>query len=148
MEIRKYRKAKKLTQQELADAIGVTRGAVARYESGVMIPKADKLLLLSETLEHDFLADIVKERDLKLFDKFQETLQEREEETRYYIIQRLCDLYETGFSFGEGAENVSRISFGSKQYWVKNSDLDKLLDKSFEHLKIDFKALLDDCQEV
>lgn len=39
-----------LTQQQLADVVGVDRVAVARWESGAALPRASKLPMIAETL--------------------------------------------------------------------------------------------------
>lgn len=39
--IREGRKRAGLTQQELADKLGITTGAVSNYENGVSFPKAE-----------------------------------------------------------------------------------------------------------
>ena len=51
--IQEARKRKSLTQQQLADAIGVTKGAVGNYECGSAYPKADVMYKLMAALEVD-----------------------------------------------------------------------------------------------
>ncbi|HHW01912.1 MAG TPA: helix-turn-helix transcriptional regulator [Thermoanaerobacterales bacterium] len=46
--ILKLRKEKKLTQQELADATGVTRGNISSYESGRFCPSISSVIALAE----------------------------------------------------------------------------------------------------
>lgn len=43
MQIKKLRKAKRMTQERLADAVGVDRSAVAHWESGFAQPRASKI---------------------------------------------------------------------------------------------------------
>ena len=45
--IRACRKERKLTQEKLAEALGVTPGAVHKWESGQSVPESDKLLAVS-----------------------------------------------------------------------------------------------------
>ena len=49
--IREGRKRAGLTQQELADKLGITTGAVSNYENGVSFPKEDIMLRLFDSLE-------------------------------------------------------------------------------------------------
>lgn len=44
-----YRKAAKLSQEELAEAVGVSRQAVSKWELGESTPEVDKLLALAGT---------------------------------------------------------------------------------------------------
>lgn len=48
--IREARKARSISQGQLASIIGVTQGAVNQWEHGLTKPRPDKLLLLSEIL--------------------------------------------------------------------------------------------------
>lgn len=48
--LRKIRKSKKLSQEDIADAIGISRQAVAKWENGSAYPDIDNLILLSEML--------------------------------------------------------------------------------------------------
>ena len=48
--LRSIRLEKGLTQQYLADALGVTRSSVAAYECGRIEPSIEKLLVLSSSL--------------------------------------------------------------------------------------------------
>ena len=49
--IKKLRNEQKVTQEQLATALGVTPQAVSRWESGVAIPDAANLLQLSRLFE-------------------------------------------------------------------------------------------------
>ena len=48
--LRKARKQAGYTQEQLAERIGVSRAAIARYEAGEIEPSLKVLLLLAETL--------------------------------------------------------------------------------------------------
>lgn len=48
--IRNKRLQKNMTQQEVADCIGVDRTTVAKWESGTAFPTANKLPKLAKTL--------------------------------------------------------------------------------------------------
>ena len=45
------RKAKKITQTQLADLIGATQKDVSRWEQGIVKPSTDTLIKLSQALE-------------------------------------------------------------------------------------------------
>lgn len=49
--IQELRKAKGLSQEELADRIGVSRQAVSKWESAQSLPEYDKLIMLSDFFE-------------------------------------------------------------------------------------------------
>ena len=57
--IQKFRKAKKMTQQELADRIGKGKSTVQKYELGITCPPLDVIRKICEVLECDF-HDIVQ----------------------------------------------------------------------------------------
>lgn len=61
--IRKLRKAKGLTQKQLAELIGVTESAVNQYESEKKRPKYETLLRLCEALGCS-VADLIGEQEL------------------------------------------------------------------------------------
>lgn len=46
--IRELRKANKLSQEELANRLGVSRQAVSKWETGIVMPDINNLLKLSE----------------------------------------------------------------------------------------------------
>lgn len=48
--IRALRLAHRMTQEALADRIGVRKGAVSRWESGEDIPRADRAIRLAAAL--------------------------------------------------------------------------------------------------
>jgi transcriptional regulator with XRE-family HTH domain len=49
--LKQLRKEKKFTQDELADKIGVTRGQIGKYETGMSFPSLEALKSLAELLE-------------------------------------------------------------------------------------------------
>ena len=51
--IKEARIGKKMTQIELAQKIGVTKGAIANYENEVSVPKHEVLFKLMQALEVD-----------------------------------------------------------------------------------------------
>ncbi|ACT60060.1 helix-turn-helix transcriptional regulator [Hirschia baltica] len=55
--IQELRKAKKLTQQELADAIGMTRQTIVAIEKGKYSPSLEAAFRIAQTLEQS-LTDV------------------------------------------------------------------------------------------
>lgn len=47
----KARKEKNITQEQLADNLGVSRQAISKWESGVTYPETDKLIRMSELFD-------------------------------------------------------------------------------------------------
>ena len=63
--IRELRQKKQLTQEELARLLGVDRSAVARWETGSNLPRAEKLITLAKVFGcslDELLTDEIKER--------------------------------------------------------------------------------------
>ena len=50
-QIREYRKKRRLSQEKLAEMVGVDRSNVAKWEAGVHKPRADMLILLAKVLQ-------------------------------------------------------------------------------------------------
>ena len=50
MNLAGYRKAKSLTQKDVAAYLGVTRSAVSKWESGKFFPRAETLARLAKLL--------------------------------------------------------------------------------------------------
>ncbi len=71
--IAKYRKEKKLTQEELAKIINVSNKAISSYETNRNIPNIETLILLSQTLDvtiNDLLG-INKNNSEEIKDKYE-----------------------------------------------------------------------------
>ncbi len=62
------RKLRKMTQEDLAEQVGVTRQAIAKWESGETIPDLEKCRMLAETfgVSLDDLANFEPEQNLGL----------------------------------------------------------------------------------
>lgn len=48
--IRYYRNLNKMTQQDLADKVGISKAAISNYESGYRTPQQNRMFELSEAL--------------------------------------------------------------------------------------------------
>jgi transcriptional regulator with XRE-family HTH domain len=60
--LRELRARRDLTQEDLADKIGVSRQMVARYESGENYPEMDKAILIAQVLDCK-LDDLINSRE-------------------------------------------------------------------------------------
>ena len=62
--LQKLRKAKRLSQEDLAERCGVTRQSVSKWETGLGYPETEKLLMLCDLLEVnlDYLLRDIKEK--------------------------------------------------------------------------------------
>lgn len=49
--IRKLRRAKDITQSELAERLGVERSTVSKWEKGISVPRGKTLIALADVLE-------------------------------------------------------------------------------------------------
>lgn len=63
--LQKLRKAKRLSQEDLAERCGVTRQSVSKWETGLGYPETEKLLMLCDLLEVnlDYLLRDIKEKN-------------------------------------------------------------------------------------
>lgn len=69
------RKKSELSQEQLAEKLGVSRQAISKWESGISLPEIDKLLLLSEffKVSIDYLVKEQNEIELNQNDKVNKT---------------------------------------------------------------------------
>ena len=57
-QVAQQRKARGLSQQELAELTGTTQSAIARLESGGRPPRIDTLLRIAEALDCELIVDL------------------------------------------------------------------------------------------
>lgn len=65
--LQSLRKKSNLSQEALADKLGVSRQAVSKWESGTSYPEMDKLIMMSKIFKcslDDFVNDEVKDKDI------------------------------------------------------------------------------------
>lgn len=95
--IKKYRKEKKLTQNEVAAMIGVSCRTMINYESGIFLPQKEdtyeKLAKILETTVADLKMNIedtnlLTEEFITYFQSDKISCEEREE-----LLSRLIDIY-------------------------------------------------------
>lgn len=84
--IKEARIHKKLTQEKLAQQIGVTKGAVANYENGVSFPKVDILYRLFDALDCD--ANYLYMDEMSEVATFQTSPAEQEHIKKYRTLDR------------------------------------------------------------
>ena len=92
--IKAYRKAKGLSQQELAVKLNVVRQTVSKWEKGMSVPDSEMLLLLSEAL------------DVSVSELLGETVSAENEPTVQMLAAKLEVLNE---QFAERAEKTRKI---------------------------------------
>lgn len=61
--IKATRKEKRITQSDLASAIGVERSTIAKYESGISEPSIDTIKKISRALDRDLLSALGETND-------------------------------------------------------------------------------------
>lgn len=93
--VKELRKAHKLTQDELANAIGVTKGTVSVWERGGRLPDFQAMNALSKFFEVDMGYLVCEDRDKQL-----------------YVADDLEDDYELHMMRGIAAK-LGQLSFGS-----------------------------------
>lgn len=74
--LKTLRKGQKLTQQQLADRLGVAKSVVSYYESGDRFPSYDVLVKIARTFHvtTDFLLDVERTRILDVSDLSEEDI--------------------------------------------------------------------------
>lgn len=68
-QIKKYREQLKISQEELADKIFVTRKTVSKWESGLSVPDDEMLMTVSEIFEtsvSEILGESIEEKEKKI----------------------------------------------------------------------------------
>lgn len=123
---------KHLTQEELAEKLGVSRQAVTKWESGASVPDLSKLLLMAELFGVSM--DKLCGRGSTMYDVVKTTLEKRMEDYKTeedfsLIVHRFINLME---SYGMPAEKtVNGI------YYLSNGDQEETIypEKSAGDLK-------------
>lgn len=74
--LRDLRKSQKLTQQQLADRLGVAKSVVSYYESGDRFPSYDVMVKIAHTFHvtTDYLLDVERKRVLDVSDLSEENI--------------------------------------------------------------------------
>lgn len=74
--LKQLRTGQKLTQQQLADRLGVAKSVVSYYESGDRYPSYDILVKIARTFHvtTDYLLDVERKRTLDVSDLSEENI--------------------------------------------------------------------------
>lgn len=98
--IRKYRKAKKITQEELAEKIGIKNNTISAYERGVIEVPHSKLLEVAKVLEIKYTHLLPIEGDVNnstisdYINKVEEELNEDQQKFLESLIEKTLSLSE------------------------------------------------------
>ena len=133
--IKEYRKRKKLTQEQLANIIGVSRPTIAKYETTVSEPSKYKMHELCDALGREFTSHVTS---LCLF---QHTIPED------VIIERVTDGHVCHKSDNEG-KRLTCVRYKKKEYCIESDELYRLCDRFIEHMKIEFNAFIEDYEKI
>ena len=98
--IRKYRKQKKLTQQELAIKSNISLMSIRRYESGERIPSFDRKLSLASALEINPL-ELMDENEEIFNEHMKKYLKNSFSERFYDVVETMQDKFEMDANFSD-----------------------------------------------
>ena len=134
--IKEQRKAKGLTQQELAQLVGLTQPAIGKYESGKRKPPFEVIEQISSVLgvnilhadtdiKHDLFALLCNIRGFAVESKI------LKEEDGNSTLMKPC----------------THIDNGEKDYLITNMEINNLIDSFIPHLLIEFDAFVEKLNE-
>ena len=112
--IKDLRKEKGLTQQELADKIGVTKLTILRWEKGDRVPKSDKAQKLADYfgVTVAYLLNFTDERtfdDATNDDSVQELIEMGQEYAKYYLKDKTLEQFENLIKKNTNISELSKI---------------------------------------
>lgn len=90
--IKELRKSKGLTQEELAEKIGIDDKHLSRIEKGYHSPKYNLVLKLSQVLDFNFFTEIETKDTVKvdkIVEKFLQILNKANESEKLYYLESL-----------------------------------------------------------
>ncbi len=146
--IRKYRKVKNMTQEEMADRLGVTASAVNKWENGNSMPdimllapiarllniSLDMLLSFQEDLTDEEINRLVKELNDRLKNgRFEDGFQwAKEQMEKYPNCEHLC--LRMAIQLNSHQLFNGRAGAGEYDYYIKNV-FERLLNSNEEYVK-------------
>lgn len=95
--LQKLRKDQGLSQEKLAEIIGVSRQAISKWESGQTYPEMDKLIVLSNMFEVS-IDDLVKDKGMS--SKIENSTNSEDDEDEDWEINIIIGLFIIGLAFG------------------------------------------------
>lgn len=144
--IKKYRKALRMTQEELADRLGLTQSAIGKYESGQRTLSFQTIYEMQDIFGGRFLNEVMGFSDA---------------EAKHGIFASICSFL--GYSINDVVINENgeiiekkideegifypalKISHerAEREYLIKNKDAQNFMDKIMKHVEVDFHMLLE-----
>ena len=123
--LKELRKEKKLTQQELANKVGVNRVTYTNWENGKREPELDKVVELATELNStlDYLLGKTDTNILGLkMDKIKEMDSDGLEQIRKSLMQNMASIFDIGQQkFGTSDEDMELIKKGIFNELLKES---------------------------
>ena len=118
IKIRSYRKQAKMTQQQLADAIGVKHAIISKYENGTIEPSLTQVQKIAEVLHvsiFDFFSD-------SAIDEFNKQIE-------------IMKTFDPNIDVSQFEEHITQDVLENMQYnewWAAEANADKFLVESFK----------------
>lgn len=147
--IKSTRKGKRWTQSDLANAIGVDRSTIAKYESGMSEPSIDTIGKLSKALNRDLLSALGVINELTSASGNSNINLNSTRDAITHIVLELCINLNISFGTRGDIDDVDGQTFFYKSgedepfAQVSNTEIVALYDRLIEHGSIEFKALID-----
>lgn len=148
MKIKEFRKNKKLTQQGLADLVGVKNSAISNYEQGIRIPKRDFLFRVANALgvSIDEFFPIQNEETSSTLSEINKISSQLEEPRQKIVLET------ANVQLKEQEEQKSKIVSIKTEQQKQGIDLADLVDDSKvdwdKWVSFDGRPLTDDVKEA
>ena len=138
IELVKIRKARGLTQSELAEKCNLSKRTIQRIESGVVIPRGFTIKTLSDALDFDFLKGF--QNDL--------TIREKTEQERFILINKI--IKQTVDLFNLKTNTMRKLSILTAIFGLVSIGLFTFSNKSFAQVDVKFTdfGVMDSISEI
>ncbi len=133
--IRKYRLEKDLTQEQLANLLGVSAQAVSKWETSETYPDGALLVSIAEVLgvSLDVLFDHRMNSMEDVSERIQHLIRDTPREKRFHLVRDLCWQMEKGLFFFPGQKEIVEKYFPDEICNLKQSSC-ILSDDGFTHI--------------